>query len=280
MQISIASGKGGTGKTLVATNLALSIPDQPVQLMDCDVEEPNAHIFFQGQPVSRITVTRPVPKVDAEKCRHCGTCSEVCAFNAIALLDKMVLTFDDLCHSCGACWYLCPHKAIEPLEKEIGTVEKTDVGDMVLVTGKLKIGSHISPPVIKKVKEQSLPEGINIIDGPPGSSCPVMETVEGTDYCVLVTEPTPFGLNDLTLAVKMVKTLGVPCGVVINRDGPDSVMVEEFCRDNNIKILMRIPLDVGIAESYAQGIPLVKENPAWKERFEKLYRSIVEEVQA
>lgn len=279
MQISIASGKGGTGKTLVATNLALSINDQPVQLLDCDVEEPNAHIFFQGKQLEQETVCISIPKVNEDICHHCGTCSEVCAFNAIALLDKVVLVFEDLCHSCGACWHLCPHNAVETKDKEIGLIEKIDTGNFDLVTGRLKIGSHISPPLIKKVKEYCLPGGINIIDGPPGSSCPVMETVECTDFCVLVTEPTPFGLNDLSLAVEMVKTLGVPCGVVINRDGPDSTVIEEFCRENNIKILMRIPLDTGIAKSYAKGVPLVKENPEWKEKFYELYQAILKEVQ-
>lgn len=279
MKISIASGKGGTGKTLVATNLALSLNKQPVQLLDCDVEEPNAHIFLKGNVTDEVTVYTQIPKVNEEQCQHCGICSEVCAFNAIALFDKTLLTFNDLCHSCGACWHLCPHNALEPMDKEIGTITKTRLNDITLITGKLKIGTHISPPVIKAVKEQCLQDGINIIDGPPGSSCPVMETVSDTDYCVLVTEPTPFGLNDLALAVEMVKTLGVPCGVVINRDDSGSVIVEQFCKENNLKILMRIPLDVNIAKSYAKGVPLVEDNRQWKEKFNELYNRILEEVQ-
>jgi MinD superfamily P-loop ATPase len=279
MKISIASGKGGTGKTLVATNLALSLNDHQVQILDCDVEEPNAHIFLKGDLLDETKVYTQIPSLNEKRCQSCGKCSDVCVFNAIAQFDKTLMCFDDLCHSCGACWQLCPHNALEPVNKEIGIVKRTKVKDLTLVTGTLKIGTHISPPIIKAVKEQCLVDGINIIDGPPGSSCPVMETISGTDYCLLVTEPTPFGLNDLTLAVEMVKTLAVPCGVVINRDGPDSAMIEKFCRDNNLEILMRIPLDINIARSYSKGMPLVDDSPQWQEKFSNLYQKIVEEVQ-
>ncbi len=279
MRISVASGKGGTGKTMVATNLALSIKNQPVQLLDCDVEEPNAHIFFQSKQVEQTAVSVQIPEVDEEKCVGCGKCSELCVFNAITNIGSSVLTFEEMCHSCGVCWNFCPAEAIKPKNREIGLVTKAAVDGLTLVTGKLNIGSHISPPVIKAVKQQCLDDGINILDGPPGSSCPVMTTVENTDFCVLVTEPTPFGLNDLKLAHSMIKVLGVPCGVVINRDGPDSVLIEKFCRENDLNILMRIPLDIGIARSYSKGVPLVKDNPSWQEKFYHLYQAIKEEVQ-
>ncbi|MTI80929.1 MAG: (4Fe-4S)-binding protein [Firmicutes bacterium] len=278
MRISIASGKGGTGKTLVATNLALSISDQPVHLLDCDVEEPNAHVFLQGDHIDQQVVHLPIPKVNQAKCQQCSKCSDVCVFNAIALFDKIILTFDDLCHSCGACWHLCPHNAIEKIDKEIGAIDKTKVDNITLITGKLKIGNHASPPLIKKVKGQCNDGGINILDGPPGSSCPAMEAVEGTDYCVMVTEPTPFGLNDLRLAVDMVTALGVPCGVVINRDGPGNVGVLDYCREKGIKLLMQIPMDDRIAKSYAKGTPLVKEEPAYRDKFNQLYQVILGEV--
>ncbi|MEG6615058.1 ATP-binding protein [Peptococcaceae bacterium 1198_IL3148] len=279
MKISIASGKGGTGKTLVATNLALSIDNQPVQILDCDVEEPNAHIFLKGDLIDEQRVYTQIPKVNENQCQSCGKCADLCVFNAMALFDKTLLCFDDLCHSCGACWQLCPEQALEPFDKEIGTVKKTKINDLTLVTGTLKIGTHISPPIIKAVKEQCI-TGINIIDGPPGSSCPVMETVSDTDYCVLVTEPTPFGLNDLTLAVEMLRSLAVPCGVVINRDGADSAMIEKFCQHNNLEILMRIPLDIKIAQSYSQGIPIVQNSGEWQRKFNQLHQRILKEVQA
>lgn len=280
MKISVASGKGGTGKTLVSTNLALSIADQPVQLLDCDVEEPNAHIFLQGETSDETTVYTNVPQVNEELCQYCGYCTEVCAFNALALFGKTFLCFEDLCHSCSACWRLCPHQAIQPKQREVGTVTTTKTGDMTLITGRVKVGVALSPPVIEAVKEHCIDEGVNILDGPPGSSCPVMETIFDTDFCVLVTEPTPFGLNDLTLAVEMIRKLDVKCGVVINRDGPDSAIIEDYCRQNNLPILMRIPLDMDIAKSYAQGVPLVKADPQWSKKFNVLYQNIIKEVQA
>jgi len=277
MKISIASGKGGTGKTLVATNLALAI-DSPVQLLDCDVEEPNAHIFFKGPVQNEQVVYTLVPQIDEKLCQYCGLCTEVCAFNAIALFEQNFLIFADLCHNCSACWRLCPHGAIVPKEREVGTVTTTETDGVRLVTGRVKVGVHASPPVIKAVKEKCS-QGINILDGPPGSSCPVLETVSDTDYCVLVTEPTPFGLNDLKLAVEMITTLGLKCGVVINRDGPDSTIIEEFCHSRQLPILMRIPFERDIASSYARGTLLVHQDLKWREQFAALYHRIVREVQ-
>jgi len=278
MKISIASGKGGTGKTLVATNLALAITDRPVQLLDCDVEEPNAHIFLKGQVQDEHVVHTLVPQIDEGLCQYCGVCTDVCTFNAIALFDKNFLIFEDLCHNCSACWRLCPHGAIMPKQREVGTVTTSEIDGVKLLTGRVKVGVHASPPVIKAVKEKCI-DGINILDGPPGSSCPVMETVSDTDYCVLVTEPTPFGLNDLTLAVEMITTLGLKCGVIINRDGPDSNIIEEFCEQHQLPILMRIPFDMDIASSYARAAVLVHQDLKWRERFADLYHRIVREVQ-
>lgn len=280
MIISVASGKGGTGKTLVATSLALSLAyeQKPVQLLDCDVEEPNAHIFFKAQPVSERTVSLPVPKVNYEKCQYCGKCAEVCQFNAIALMKRTVVIFPDVCHSCGGCWHLCPTGALEPAAREVGTVSVSQTADLRLVSGRLKLGTHISPPVVKAVRETAERDYITIIDGPPGSSCPVMAAVTDTDYCLLVTEPTPFGLNDLALAVDMLRVLKIPCGVVINRDMPGNQIIDRFCAENGINILLRIPFQTEIARAYAKGIPLVDSDKIWRDKFYNLYHQISGEV--
>ena len=211
MIISIASGKGGTGKTLVATNLALSVAKQgKVQFLDCDVEEPNAHIFLKPVFSRREQVCIPVPSIDEKKCTYCGKCSEVCAYRAIAVLKSRVLVFPELCHGCGACSYLCPEDAISEEYRETGIVEIGSSNGIEFIHGKLTIGEAMATPVIREVKKHIDTEKIDIIDVPPGTSCPVVEAVKGSDYCVLVTEPTPFGLNDLVLAVEMVKSLNIP----------------------------------------------------------------------
>ncbi|CCO07453.1 ATP-binding protein [Desulforamulus hydrothermalis] len=281
MIISVASGKGGTGKTLVATSLALSLLDEqkPVQLLDCDVEEPNAHIFFKLKPVSKEKVTLPVPRVDYSKCRYCGKCSEVCQFKAIALLKRTLVIFPDVCHSCGGCWHLCPTGALAPVDREVGSVSISEAGCLEIVSGMLKLGTHISPPVVKAVRQKEKKDNVVIIDGPPGSSCPVMAAVSDTDFCILVTEPTPFGLNDLSLAAEMLRVLKVPCGVVINRDVPGNRIIDRFCQEKGLPILLRIPFQTEIARAYAKGIPLVESDPAWREKFKGLYYRVAREVQ-
>jgi MinD superfamily P-loop ATPase len=275
MIISVASGKGGTGKTLVATSLALSLSDNyKVQLLDCDVEEPNANILLhlavnQSQPVYI-----PIPKVDETKCTYCGKCAEICAYNAIAVLKEKVLVFPELCHGCGACSYLCPESAITEEGREVGVVERGSSGNLELIQGRLAIGEAMAPPVIREVKKYIDPANTVIIDVPPGTSCPVIEAVEGSDFCLLVTEPTPFGLNDLSLAVEVVKKLGISCGVVINRVGIGGGEVEQYCHREGIPILLRIPLDRKIAMLYSKGIPLVEEMPQWREEFLKLFQDI------
>jgi MinD superfamily P-loop ATPase len=210
MIISVASGKGGTGKTLVATSLALSLKDSgKVQLLDCDVEEPNDHVFLKPEITGSKNVSILVPKVDEEKCTYCGKCAEVCAYHAIAVLGNHVLTFPQLCHGCGACSYLCPEKAISEESRETGVVERGRSDGVGFVQGKLAVGEAMAPPVIRKVKEYAHNDGTVIIDVPPGTSCPVVEAIRGSDFCMLVTEPTPFGLNDLTLAVETVRELNI-----------------------------------------------------------------------
>jgi MinD superfamily P-loop ATPase len=275
MIISVASGKGGTGKTLVATSLALSLIDNyKVQLLDCDVEEPNANILLRSDMKSSQPVYIPIPKVDETKCTYCGKCAEVCAYNAIAVLKEKVLVFPELCHGCGACSYLCPESAITEEGRQVGIVERGNSGNLELVQGKLAIGEAMAPPVIREVKKYIDPANMVIIDVPPGTSCPVVEAVEGSDFCLLVTEPTPFGLNDLSLAVEVVRKLGIPCGVVINRVGIGGEEVEQYCHREGIPVLLRIPLDRKIAMLYSNGIPLVEGMPEWREDFLGLFQSM------
>ena len=279
MIISIASGKGGTGKTLVATSLALSLKENhKVQLLDCDVEEPNDHIFLRPVITGKEMVTVLVPKIDEGKCTHCGKCAEVCAYHAVAVFPKNVLTFPHLCHGCGACSYLCPEKAITEEGKEIGAVEFGHADGIDFIQGRLNVGEAMPTPVIRKVKEQVNHEGVSIIDVSPGTSCPVVESIKDSDFCLLVTEPTPFGLNDLILAVETVKKLEVPCGIVINRAGTDNGKLDEFCLKEKIPILLTIPLSTEVAHLYSRGITLAEGIPYWKGRFMELHNQIQELV--
>jgi len=277
MIISIASGKGGTGKTLVATSLAFSLKDkQKVQLIDCDVEEPNDYILMKPKFTGSEPVLIPVPKVDESTCTYCGKCAQVCAYHAIAVLGEHVLTFHQLCHGCGACSYLCPEKAISEEGREIGVIEMGQSDGVAFVHGKLTVGEALAPPVIRKVKDKTNHDGTVIIDVSPGTSCPVVEAIKGSDFCLLVTEPTPFGLNDLVLAVETVRELDIPCGVVLNRAGVGDGKVEEYCSREHIPVLLTIPLNTEIARLYSQGTTLVEGMPEWKERFVALFDGIRE----
>lgn len=277
MIISVASGKGGTGKTLIATSLAISLCDaHRVQLLDCDVEEPNDHVFMRPEITGSEAVSILVPSVDEGKCTHCGRCAEVCAYSALAVLGNHVLTFPQLCHGCGACSYLCPEKAISEAGHEIGVAEWGRAGALDFVHGRLTVGEAMAPPVIRKVKESANSDDIAIVDVPPGTSCPVVEAIKGSDFCILVTEPTPFGLNDLTLAVETAQELGVPCGVVLNRAGIGDSGVVDYCSEKNIPVLLTIPLDLEIARLYSRGIALVAGMPQWRNSFLELFARITE----
>ena len=273
MIISIASGKGGTGKTTVAVNLALST-NSSVQFLDCDVEEPNAHIFLKPQINQTKVISIPVPKIDESKCNFCGKCAEICVYNAIAVLQNTVLTFPPLCHGCGACSILCPQKAITEVNKEIGVVEIGDSGGLQFIHGKLNIGEAMSPPLIRAVKEYINPTRIVIIDVPPGTSCPVIVSIKDSDFCILVTEPTPFGLNDLILAVEVLTKLKIPFGVVINRCDIGYDKVELYCQKNKIPILMRIPFDKEIASLYSKGEVIVETKKEYVTKFQELFERI------
>ncbi|NLJ59587.1 MAG: P-loop NTPase [Firmicutes bacterium] len=278
MIISIASGKGGTGKTTVAVNLALTLMEtESVYLLDCDVEEPNAHLFLRPRLEGSAKVTVPVPIVDEEQCNECGRCGETCAFNAILPLGKHVLTFHELCHGCGGCALLCPTGAIREEPLEIGVVEWGHAGSISHIHGRLKIGSPLAPPVVRAVKKHAQNRSlgaVSIIDAPPGTSCPVVASVSGSDFCLLVTEPTPFGLHDLTLAVDMVRELGVNFGVVINRAGLGNGGLVDYCRAENIPILARIPFDRKYAKCYAKGGRLIEEFPEIRKILQDLWHAV------
>jgi len=279
MIISIASGKGGTGKTLVATSLALSLKDScRVQLLDCDVEEPNDHLFIKPVITEKRSVCIPIPKVDYNKCTFCGECARVCAYKAIAVVPKSVLVFDQLCHGCGACSYLCPENAISEEGREMGVVESGQADGIEFVQGKLTVGEAMPTPVIRQVKAKIDNTAIAILDVSPGTSCPVVESIRDTNYCLLVTEPTPFGLHDLKLAIDTVRQLCIPCGVIINRSIPGENMVQDYCLSEKIPVLLEIPLDREIARLYSNGKTLVEGMPQWKTKLVDVYSRITGDI--
>jgi MinD superfamily P-loop ATPase len=279
MIVAVASGKGGTGKTTVAVSLALALAEQQkVQYLDCDVEEPNGHLFLRPRLAKKTPVAVPVPRLEPEKCIFCGRCAEICAYHALAVLPASVLIFAEMCHSCGGCWYFCPEKALAPEDREIGHIEEGVVDRIEFAHGRLNVGVALSPPLIKAVKERHKNGLPAIIDAPPGTSCPVIEAVSGADFCLLVTEPTPFGMHDLDLAVEMTRALGIPGGVVVNRSNGTDREVEKFCRDKNLPLLLRIPADREVAAAYARGWPPLTVRPHWKEDFLNLWKKCREVV--
>ena len=296
MIIAVASGKGGTGKTTVAVNLALSITANPQSLadqsvnpanplfLDCDVEEPNAHLFLNPTIERREEVGVLVPEVDYDRCTFCARCAEVCAYHAIAVVKQNVLIFPELCHGCGSCTLNCPEEAIHEVLNVTGVIEEGQAGGIRFAHGILNIGEAMAVPIIRQLKKRIgeadlRPQSSVILDASPGTSCPVVETMRGADFVLMVTEPTPFGLHDLRLAVEVARDeLRLPVGVVINRDGVGDRGVEDYCAAEGIPILMRIPLDRRIAEAYSEGVTMVEAWPEYRERFVELYRRIEREV--
>jgi MinD superfamily P-loop ATPase len=277
MIITIASGKGGTGKTTVATNLAVSL-EMPVRLLDCDVEEPNAHIFIKTDRVERTTVTTMIPEVNLDRCNSCGACDEICRFSAIVQMGKAVLTFPEMCHSCEGCLMACPENAITAGTRDLGELIRGSLGPVELVYGSLRIGEAMSPPLINRVKDTIDDRMINIIDAPPGTSCPVITAMAGSDFVVLVTEPTPFGLNDLKLAVEAVRVMGLPFGMIINRCDAGTDETEKYAEREGIPILMKIPDRRDIAENYSRGILMTQAIPEIKQQFRQLMADIERKI--
>jgi len=272
MIITVASGKGGTGKTTVAVNMALSLEN--VQLLDCDVEEPNSHILLQPEIHETKPVYTRVPVISEDLCDYCGKCSKFCAYNALFVAPKTVMVFPELCHSCGGCALVCPKNAITEKERQIGVVKKGEAKGVELVYGELNVGEAMAVPLIRAVKNQMKSNKNVVIDAPPGTACSLVASVHKTDYCILVTEPTPFGLHDLKITVQVLKDLGVPMGVVINRAGLGDRKVYEYCEKENIPVLLEIPFSKKIAELYSRGVPFVAEMPEWKEKFLEIWDDI------
>ena len=275
MRIAVASGKGGTGKTTVAVNLARVLGFK-VQLLDCDVEEPNAHLFLKGTLGEEETVTIPVPQVNESLCDGCGECGRFCEYHAIVSFGSTPLVFPEMCHGCGGCAKVCPKKAIQETDQRIGVVETIESGNVTLMQGRLDVGVAMAPPLIRAVKAR-LQNGIPaILDAPPGTSCPVITTIKGADVVVLITEPTPFGLHDLKLAVDVVRELRIPFGVVVNRVGIGDDRVHVFCRQEGIPILLEIPDDRRIAEVYSRGEIIVEAMPEYRVHFKRLWEAVLE----
>jgi len=294
MRIAVASGKGGTGKTTVATSLALSLDTTGTMVLDCDVEAPNAHLFLNPTFERRKEVGILIPQVDGGRCSFCGRCAEVCQFHAIAVIGQNTLVFPELCHGCGSCTLNCPEQAISEQLDVLGILEAgpTPTG-VYFARGVMKVGEPMAVPIIRELKKWDI-EGRGtslanqdeaydwetiILDAPPGTSCPVVESVHGADFVVLVTEPTPFGLHDLRLMVEVVHELDIPAGVIINRDGTGDVAVDQFCAEADLPVLMRIPLDRSIGAGIAQGKPLVVIRPEYTDHFRDLYRRILDILQ-
>ncbi|MGD8344759.1 MAG: ATP-binding protein [Desulfobacterales bacterium] len=273
MIVSIASGKGGTGKTTVATNLARSVGAN-VQLLDCDVEEPNDHLFINPSFEGSRTVFLPVPEVDEDRCTYCGKCAQICQFKAIAVVNQNILVFDELCHSCGGCWTVCPEDAIKEGRRELGVIQWGRSNGIALIQGCLRVGEAMSPPLIRQVRAYQDSRKLILIDAPPGTSCPVIAAMKESDFVLLVTEPTPFGLYDLKLAVGAVRMLDIPMGLVINRADMGDDRVREYAHREKLPTLMEIPFDRQIAEAYSRGEMLVEVVPQWKDRFLELYQKI------
>lgn len=277
MRIAVASGKGGTGKTTVAVNLALSLAgEEPIQFLDCDVEEPNAHLFLKPHFDTALSVDKLLPQIDFDKCIRCGACVEACKFNALAGMGGNIMLYDSLCHGCGRCGLVCPTGAISEIPHQLGVVETGTARGIPFAHGLLNVGETMATPIIHALKNEIDGSRLAILDAPPGTGCPTIAALHEADVALMVTEPTPFGLHDLKAAIEVARTLDVPTAVVINRQGIGDDQVEKYCAGENIPIILTIPFDRAIAETYAVGTPLVDAVPSWREQFLELAERLME----
>jgi len=276
MIIAVASGKGGTGKTTVAVGLALSLPQ--CQFVDADAEEPNCHLFLRPVIERTIPVPMILPEVDLSKCTFCGKCAEFCQFNAMAVVKQKVLIFPELCHGCGGCIYACPEEAIQAGQRQIGEVEVGTARGMRFIQGRLKPAEPSAVRIVRQEIAMLEPNGVAVVDASPGTACAVQDTIDQADFCLLVTEPTPFGLHDLKMAMDTAQEVGTPAGVIINRSGPRDDLIEQECRKRDLPILLRIPFDRRIAEAYSRAEPIVDAFPEWRDRFQQVYAEIERRV--
>jgi len=279
MIVAVASGKGGTGKTTVSLSLA-RVFGSPVQLLDCDVEEPNVHLFLPGPAIAEKTVGISIPQVDEKLCTACGDCSRFCQYHAIALLGGKTMVLPELCHGCGGCALVCPQQAIREQDQRVGVVSTFQAGDITLIQGEMDVGVAMAPPLVRAVKAGMRGDLPAILDAPPGTSCPVVAALRGADFVILVAEPTPFGLHDLKLAVDMVRELGLPFGVAVNRMGAGDDRVHRFCRQEGIHILAEIPDDRRIAEAYSRGELVVDALPDYRKPFRTLWARVRSRIEA
>lgn len=281
MKLAIASGKGGTGKTTLAVALAQASTDA-VQLLDCDVEEPNGHIFIKPEFTHHEPVTIAIPALSEALCTYCGKCGELCQFGAIVTIVNKTMIFSDMCHSCGGCILVCPHHALHEQAKVIGSIDSACTSGsgktLEFIKGTLDVGQAMSPPVIRAVKKKTNPDMLTLLDCPPGTSCPMITAVTGSDFVILVTEPTPFGLHDLKLAVETMRSMQLPFGVVVNRAGSGDERVRDYCHAEQITLLLEIPDDRRVAQAYSRGEGLLEAMPELAPQLRAMVQNIADNI--